>query len=451
MSGRFRAAALVAVTAALLLGLTPPASADDHDLVVTVANPADSESSSVPVSGEVEFLLAEIDRVTVTLVPKGGGAPLGSVDACAPCGRPEDGKFRFSTTVPVAANGRYRVVASATGRAVAGLVDLSGTSPPSDGFGVAAPPRSPDDVETEVSPEGAVTVSWARNVEPDMLRYFVLRKDPGSDSYRPVGSPVEQPTSPRVTFSDPGPALVGGDFTYRVLAVRRGADPGSTVQSDPTTGEKVTIAAPPGAPAPGTGGGAAGFLTGGFPSARPNSTAGGSRSLEMPDTGFSDVLPFGARPPGEEMPEEPAEPRSLDVGTTTRTEFVSRGRPLVPVAGGAILLLLAIHLRLMNKRMAAASPALVAGRADDDPGTGDLLGSYGGGSRPLLRAQPAPEVEPPRYEEPAPAPDQLYDWAQLPDEELVEAIDDEWAGRDWDDYPADDDDEILESMVSPAR
>ena len=446
---RFRIAALAFVVVSSLWGMSPASAADE--LVVTVARPADSKSSGVPVSGEVkvpDLLLVggDIERVTVSIVPEGGGESLGTIEACAPCGRAEAGKpFKFSTIVPVAANGRYRFVASATGKVVGGLVELSGTSPASGGFGVAAPPRPPQDVKTEVSPERNVAVSWARNAEPDILSYSVSRKDPGSESYLPVSVPMEQSTSPRVSFSDPGPARVGGDFTYRIVAVRRGATPGKPVQSDATTSEKVTVAAPPGAPAPGTGG-AGGFVTGGFPAARPNSTAGTMPSLEMPDTGFSDVLPFGPRPPGEEMAEEPAEPRTIE---TTRTEFVSRGRPLVPVAGGAILLLLAVHLRLMNKRMAAASPAVVAGRAENDLRTADLpYGRYGGVSR---LAPAVVEVEPPPYEEPAPVRPQFYDWAQLPDDDLVDAVDDEWAGRNWDDYSDQDEDEVMEAMASSAR
>ncbi len=413
---------------------TPVAAAEGDQLVVTVDQPPEApplSSSTVVVSGGVTvrddvnrlLLGSEIDSVTVKFFREGDSSLIREFPACRPCVA-RDGQVKFSTNITdVNTNGRYRVEVVAFKSVLApGVADLKGTGPRT--FGLAAPPRAPQDVKTEVSPERVVTVSWARNVEPDMISYAVLRRDPGAETYRQVGT-VGQPTSERVSFSDSFPASVGGDFTYQVRAVRRGATPRSTVLSELTTSEKVSVGAPPaGSVVPGAGGPGLGFGT--FPPAQPNSTAAARpRALETPDTGFSKTLPFGARPPGEELAEveEAAEPRSLDVGTTTTTESVTQGRPLVPIAAGAILLLLALHLRLLNSR-AKAAPAAVSGPAHTDLAPLDVP--------PVDRPALEPRAPEPAYDPPPRAA--LFDYeAQEPFEPLD---DQEWAARDWDDADA---------------
>jgi len=414
---------------AVLIGLaTPSATAQSEDaLIVTLDAPAEGavlDSSSVVVSGEVRLrddlnlnvLSAEIGSVKVTLVPEGGGPSIGPIEAC-PCG-PTPVRFS-SKPIPVPTNGRYRANVVASGKV---LSDVKGSR--SRAFGVAAPPRAPQDVKVEVSPERVVAVSWARNTEPDLLGYTVLRKGPGADTYVPIALNVAQPQpdSPRVSFSDSLAALTGGEFTYQVRAVRPGATPGSRVTSEPATSEPVSLGAPaptgPGT-APGSG------LLGTFPPAQTNSTAARPRTVEPPDTGFSEALPFGARPSEEEQVEEPAEPRSFGVATP-ESEFAARGRPLVPVAAGAVLLLLAIHVRLLTKRMEAASPSPVSGAREDEVTASDLDYVERSPRVPVPAAAVGPEPRP--Y---GPAPRQpLYDWAQLADYARAPVFDveeDEWA------------------------
>jgi len=445
--------ALAFVTLLSSWATSPATAAEGDQLVVTVDQPPDApplSSSTVVVSGVVTvrddlnrlLLGSEIDSVTAKLFRQGDGSPIGEHNVCRSC-PVRDGQVRFSANIPeVSINGRYRVELAAFKSVLApGVADLRGTGDRT--FGVAAPPRAPQDVKVEVSPERVVTVSWSRNPERDMLSYSVRRKDPGSESYRPIGSAAADSTTPRVSFSDSLPGTIGGDLTYQVVAIRRGASPGTNVRSEPTTTDKVSV--PTGGTAPGAG--VAGPGLGTFPPAQSNSTAARARPPELPDTGFSESLPFGARPPGEEIIEEgEQEPRSLEVGTTT-TEFVSRGRPLVPVAAGAILLLLAVHLRLLNSRMKSA-PATVGGHAHTDLAPLDVGPPDDGPPDRGLRHPPleqAPAVE----TFPAPPPRSwLYDYEQM----APPVDDDRWAERDWDDDEVREvDRDLREVMVSRAR
>jgi hypothetical protein len=471
-----RAVVLLVVAAAVFAVVAPPASADKHeeDLIVVFTGPGDGATlgdSSVTVTGRVEgrqgLLNPTIDRITVTLVRNGGG----TLSAVSDTKSPPEFEARF--TVP--RNGRYTARVEATGKGKVPVLgvdvsDVKGSGERS--FGLAAPPRAPQDVRAEVLSPGVVTVSWIRNAEPDMLHYEVSRKAPGSDRFEPVGGRVSHPASgERVAIPDnTGPA--GGDFTYRVVAVRQGADEGTTVRSNASA--ERTVAATPGAPGgPGDPGGApsgAGDAISNFLSSQRGSSAAPprARTFEAPDTGFSENLPFGARPPGElEEGEEAAEPRDFEV-VTPRTEFVSRGRPLVPIAAGAILLLLAVHLRLLNKRVkdTASAPAVVSGPAhsdlapldmpmddmpmddmpmDDMPMDEVAMDEVAVNDVPMddmaveeVAVNDRPLVDP--YRRPR-ARAVLYDY-----EAMVNGVDDDvWAERDWDDG------EIREVVVPSSR
>lgn len=446
MRGPGRAAVGGMLAGAMLLGLNVvPASAGPDDLVVTFDQPGDDallDNSPVTLSGTVNtkpglnLLSTGVDRIVVRI----GDGP--EIEVCRSCGgtpRP------FSATVTLPRNGAYQAEASAEGRGQLAGVPLTAVGGRGTrSFRLEAPPRAPQDVRLDVSSDRVVTLSWARNTEPDLLHYAVFRKDPGSDTYRRTGGDVDQPGSGRPSFVDGGTAG-GGDFAYQIVAVRAGAGAGRRVSSPPTTGRSVSVPAPPpptdpGSTVPGTGGtgGDGQPAAGGPPRADISAFLAGQagpslptppRVLDLPDTGFNRDLPFGARPPGEELEEgdELADPRSLDVGTST-SEFVSRGRPLVPVAGGAVLLLLAVHLRLLNKRVKAA-PATVGGKALTDlphldPDAGDQ-----GSDDPEPTWLPA-AADPVLfdYEEPLPAPD----------------ADEIWSEEEWDE-------EQVWEVVSPAR
>ncbi len=194
-------------------------------------------------------------------------------------------------------------------------------------FYVATPAAKPVLDPPKVNDARNTELSWSRNTEPDMLYYAVFRKDPGGSKYLPVGTPVSQPsTGTKVSFVDTTTsAFVGGDYSYQVVAVRKGAggtwpaeiasEPSTvrtaTVPAPPATTSTTGVAAPPGSPPASAGptttvkpGTSAGVDLSGFLSTRSQPiTLPPITVPEPPDTGFQGTLPFGARPPGDDVEE----------------------------------------------------------------------------------------------------------------------------------------------------
>ena len=359
--------------AALLLSVlvaTPASPAGAQEAAgITIDSPRTEpplDSASVTVSGSARSAtLYQVRDVTLTI---------GSETRTKTC---TDSPCSFSWTVARPANGRYDLKLVATQ-----ALPLVGTAGPSiersRSFFVAAPAAKPVLDPPKVNEARNTELSWTRNTEPDMLYYAVFRKDPGGSKYLPVGSSVPQPSSgSKVTLTDTTTsAFTGGDYSYQVVAVRKGAggawpaeiasDPSSvrvaTVPAPPATTPTTGVAAPPGSPAPGAGptttvkpGTSAGVDLSGFLSTRSQPVTLPAITVpEPPDTGFQGNLPFGARPPGEELEEGPEE---AELPNDVRRSIISRispGRPLVPVAGGLVLLLLAMHMRVLNHRIKPA-------------------------------------------------------------------------------------------------
>ncbi|MEA2716413.1 MAG: hypothetical protein QOI99_730, partial [Actinomycetota bacterium] len=257
-------------------------------------------------------------------------------------------------------NGPYVVNATASYCPVLGCAGAPETTSAEPAqFRLGVDPRAPSDVRVAAGTDRSVVVSWARNGEPDIQHYALFRKDPGGD-FRRLGGDIEQPDSGRPTFTDTGVAGTGGgDFTYRVFAVRNGfsgdtstnriskasADRATTVPPPPVT--TVAPGTDPNAPPvtiAGEGVDISSFLSGQAPAL----PAPAPVFLDLPDTGFGQTLPFGGLPdeaePGEADAVLPRTPRERQIA-----QF-QRNRPLIPVAAGAILLVLAGHIRLLNVR-----------------------------------------------------------------------------------------------------
>jgi hypothetical protein len=217
-----------------------------------------------------------------------------------------------------------------------------------------------------------VELSWSRNTEPDMLYYAVFRKDPAGSKYLQVGSKVTQPASGKsVTFTDTTTTFNGGDFAYQVVAVRRGATTTAETSSDPSSTGSASVPAPPtssttpvppGSPAGGPTttakpGPPAGVDLGGFLSSRAQPVALTPITVpDPPDTGFQGTLPFGARPPGDDVEDGAGqEAAASPSGSSSIVSGGSSARPLVPVAAGLILLLLAMHMTALNRRLKPAA------------------------------------------------------------------------------------------------
>lgn len=419
MTARRRVA--FAVSAAIIV-LTASPALGQSDPVVVFYGPAEGEflaDSTMTVTGRVDRSDLLMTEIIVTLVADGPASePIRPIE---PNVKPVP---EFAARFKVPKNGRY--TANVEVRRV-----LDGVLQPVRGsrtFVVAVPPAPPTDVKVEVSPERAVTVSWAPNSEPDVY-YLVSRKNEADGKLALAGGRVAQPESGRVSLVDPFPAQVGGDFSYQVVALIPGPIRGATpLRSPPGTSDKVSVAAPATTTAaPGAGGAG---LFGTFPPAQTGTTAR-PRPLAVPDTGFSETLPFGALPAGGQIEEGEQEPRTLDVGTTT-SEFVSRGRPLVPVAAGAILLLLAVHLRLLNQRVKPV-PATVGGPAYSDLALLDDGGFHRDDrfEPPVVQPRPVTRARAPEPARVGPAQADLFDYEH---EQPAKAVPDEaWAEREWED------------------
>ena len=355
--------------AALLLALvvaTPvsPAVAADGAPTVTIDSPRDGTTVStdtVAIRGRAivgDLPLARLKDVTLTA---------GSDSKTFPCSQ---SPCSFSWELIRPTNGGYSVTAVATQVVVA----VASSSEKTHSFFVAAPPAKPALDAPTVNEARHVKLSWSRNTEPDMLHYELYRLDPGAT--KPTKFEIKHPTSgSKVSFTDTTTsALAGGDYAYGLVAFRRGATEKSTLESAPSAARVATVpvlgttstSVAPGAP----GVPVAGPTT----TAKPGTSAGvdlsrflSSRSApitppvitvpEPPDTGFAGSLPFGARPPSLDDIEEGEEEAVPPSGPTSVITGVDAGRPLVPVAGGMVLLMLAMHLRVLNRRVRPVTDA----------------------------------------------------------------------------------------------
>ncbi|HEV2758763.1 MAG TPA: hypothetical protein VGV86_04275, partial [Acidimicrobiales bacterium] len=398
-----RTGAVVGLTLVILVTMpASPAFADS----VTITEPGGNavlNSSSVTVGGRAEvppptlgIPLTTLESVTVTVGDK--------TLAAANC----SGKTScdYQVTFPLPLNGPYKadVVAKPNGL-------LAGdASKESRSFAVAAPAARPVLAAPKVTDARNVELSWSRNTEPDMLYYAVFRKDPGASKSFQVGGKVTQPRSgSRVTFVDTTTSGVpGGEYSYQVVAVRNGASGSADTEklSEPSAAGRATLpmsstTSSTAVPAPGTPvagptttmkpGSAAGIDLSGFLSSRSQPVTLPVITVpELPDTGFSGNLPFGARPPGEELEEGEADavpPRDSLESRGSSAVSVAAGRPLVPVAGGMVLLLLAMHMRLLGRRVREPAGDTSLDLAPHTPAPG-----AGPAARPLASAPVEPQA-----------------------------------------------------------
>ena len=428
--GRCSGAAAALLLSVLVASPASPAGAEEGGPAITLDSPRAEpplESASVTVSGSATSAsLYRMKDVTLTI----GGEPKTKQCAESPCS--------FSWTVSRPSNGRYDLKLVATQ-----ALPLLGTPGPSNersrSFFVAAPAAKPVLDPPKVNEARNTELSWSRNTEPDMLYYAVFRKDPGASKYLPVGATVPQPSSgTKVSFTDTTTsAFIGGDYSYQVVAVRKGAGGAwpAEIASEPSSVRTATVPAPPATTATTTAAGAAPgspAAAGPTTTVKPGTSAGvdlsgflSTRSQpislpaitvpEPPDTGFQGTLPFGARPPGEELEEGESEAVLPDDGSRSIISRITPGRPLVPVAGGLVLLLLAMHMRLLNHRIKAAPETDLPVDHAPAPAPAPV---------PVRASAPAPTPRPVPQPAPPPAP-VLYDvneeWA------VDEFADEEWA------------------------
>lgn len=363
MSRRLGRRTGVATALVLAILVAVPATPAAAEAVITIDTPrADPplDSASVTVSGKAESaapLINMVKRVTLTIK---GRAPFTVECTAQPC------PFKWTSSLPL--NGPYEVSVAAV-EAVQLLGTEGDTSTQVRRFAVAAPPARPVLDTPKVTDGRTVELSWSRNTEPDMLYYAVFRRDPGASRFLQVGGKVAQPPSgTRPAFTDTTTSgFSGGEYSYQVVAVRKGASGTADTEklSEPSAVAGAAVPAPPttiatAVPAPGTPattvkpGPPAGVDLSGFLSSRAQPVTVAPITVpQPPDTGFSNSLPFGARPPAEELEEGEAEAVPPRDARGPSVVSIDSGRPLVPVAAGLVLLLLAMHMRVLGRRVKA--------------------------------------------------------------------------------------------------
>lgn len=343
-----------------------------------VSNPADWEGSgftspsgtvseeSFSISGQftkVRQTAERIIRVDVSFegdgptgVPPSPGDPTGveSTD-CVPDdpapfvgeGEADETTARFSFTVPAEesvwpCNGRYTVVAAGQSNQEVAAYEISTV------ISVAVPP----------APITVVNARWDGEVEAvevvfeplsedelavDAIGYRVERAGPDGDAFAPVGDDLGVSSEP-VVLDTPE---TGGEYRYRVRAIRAGPDGpvlsravGTAVAEVTVPGEAVeptttTTTARSGAVR--TGGG--GRRTGGLVTR--GTTPGQAGPPTTLDTGFDETIDYGDRRPRPELAGQEGQ-------SIIRTEGDGAGL-IAPVAGALVLLGWAGHIAYLNR------------------------------------------------------------------------------------------------------
>lgn len=344
MTARTRLRALGACALLVLAGgmLAPSASAAPPSLLIT--RPGDSQllrTANFAVDAEARMSNGVlVGKITVLVAP----AP-DSVSQQAAQNREFSAngtaEQKVSFPVEVEYNGKYRATVKATGKDNPRLLiedDQLETTTAIRDFFVAAPPAPPTNVRAAVGDESRiVTLTWNPNTEKDLLFYLVQRAS-GDGAFSPLGK-TDGPGD--TSISDPSTAESGGDYRYQVIAVRRGANAETGVNSDPSPPAKASVPGPPsgatttvpGGPTASTvpgggGGGAAGAGAGGTGGSTtgttlsPNSPGALKKSGTIDLSGFSSIQSQARRPATRAPEADPGFTSVLPFGTTDTTRLV---------------------------------------------------------------------------------------------------------------------------------
>lgn len=199
-------------------------------------------------------------------------------------------------------------------------------------FKVAIPPAQVTGLNAAF--DGAtkeVRLTWNPNPEVDLLGYRVLRNPPGRNGFEPLPDLFTAPE-----FLDVG---IDAPHRYQVVAVREGPD-------GPIEGKvSAAVTAGPEPPAP---------TLRSTPAPR-RAPAGGNRPVvrrrtaTTVDTGFSKNLPFD---PSQTTTTQLPTDAEGNAAVLAEFDDDDDGRgTLVPIAGGLALLMSAVHVRLLSKRL----------------------------------------------------------------------------------------------------
>ena len=381
-------AAGVAAAAAVGVFAAPPARAAGP--MVTISSPASGavvDTAVVHIAGEAR--MGQGGTVNGQIVIK-----LESLD-----GHPAQQSAKNANSNPApfewnpatAYNGRYRAIVTATGRD--GAIDPTPSEPGEARveFSVRAAPAPPANLRAAVGDNRYVELNWDANVEPDLVGYQVQRSAGGNGAWEPLVNTSDN------FFTDMSTANAGGDYSYRVVAVRRGLAPEDGVPSDPSGQSSVEVDDPPAGSTPttspggtggnngGTGGGGGtngGTGGGGGTSGGTGGGTGGTnpelaRTGKVDLSGFSALLENASRP-GPGQPGQPAEPdgtfgklpfqpgddeelgedgTGLAIGIEEAGEDAAQ-KPVFFFAASMLVTVVLMHVIWLKRQVDAALPAL---------------------------------------------------------------------------------------------
>lgn len=214
---------------------------------------------------------------------------------------------------------------------------------PSLRFKVAVPPAQVTGLNATYEPgPKSVGLTWKANTEIDLEGYRILRNPPGPAGFETVAGLVTA-----TTFTDPG---IDAEHRYQVIAVRAGPDgriegKASTIVSAGPESPQPTApqVGPPNQRRPATSSRSTGANR---PSVR-------KRTVTTVDTGFSRDLPFDpSQTTTTQLPTTSTEPEGQAAVLAEFDDDDDDPRAtLVPIAGGLALLMSAVHMRLLSKRV----------------------------------------------------------------------------------------------------
>ena len=235
MTRRFAGAAAAALIA-LSVWVAPVSAAAPS---VRINTPADHETlgdSTPNVSGDAQMpdgVLIDI----IASISSAEGHPVPSAHRIAGDNR---SSVAFSWTPSLPHNGNYLLTVRATGEDRPVETNGAETSETSRSFAIEASPSIPKEVKVRADPDSReVDVTWRKNPEPDILGYQIQRSVDESE-WSVAGESTE------TFFRDADSAKNGGLYSYRVVAIRRGASADSGVASPPSQPASTTVPSPPG-------------------------------------------------------------------------------------------------------------------------------------------------------------------------------------------------------------
>ncbi|MBW3536170.1 MAG: hypothetical protein KY395_00170 [Actinobacteria bacterium] len=326
------AAAGAAALVALSLWVHPVSAVAPTVRINTPGNQEVVTKSTPTVTGDAQMSDGRILEV-VASVSSADGRPVPSAHRIAGDGR---SSVSFSWTPSLPYNGQYTVTVRASGEDEPVDTNGSESSETSRNFAVEAPPAIPRDVKVRTDPDSReVDVTWRLNKEPDMIGYQIQRSVDGSE-WSVAGESDEG------FYRDTRTANKGGKYSYRVIAIRRGATADAGVASQPSESATTTVPDPPGGgddsanDSPGgpdtgpsgdgdasiregsSGSGGSGGTSGGSGSSSPRSPAI-SRSGRVDLSGFGSLLDQTRAPEAQPIPRPdggfsedlPFEPRTI--------------------------------------------------------------------------------------------------------------------------------------------